>query len=236
MGLSNFGRDIVARAIGGDPLVIISTATASAAGSITVAGAPFTASSGGPPEAGGHTGHVVIAGSTAANFAFGTVIASSTTVLTIDAWKAQADPEPATPASTPSATAPLAVLQGGAPAFYMGISIATRVFTAADNFLTNDGSTISELWFSGGGIRRRRATWAHTNGTATYTLANTFTGNGSDTYPQTIAKIGVFQNYVNATVTTANSGGVLFQTLLSATATLAASGDNVAITDTITIS
>jgi hypothetical protein len=118
----------------------------------------------------------------------------------------------------------------------MGISVATRVFTAADTVLTNDGSTVSELWFSGGGLRRRLASWSHTGGTATYALANTFTANGSDTLPQTIAKIGIFQHYVNTTVTTSNSGILLFQTLLSATATLSASGDNVLCTDTVTIS
>jgi hypothetical protein len=127
------------------------------------------------------------------------------------------------------------VVPGGFPAFYMGISTATRVFTAADAVLTNDGTTVSELWFSGGGLRRRLASWAHTNGTATYTVSNTFTANGSDTLPQTIAKIGLFQHFVNTTVTTSNSGIILFQTLLSSTATLSASGDNVAITDTVTI-
>jgi hypothetical protein len=162
------------------------------------------------------------------------ILSNSTTVLTVDQWHSMTAPE--TVGSTPGSTTPFCILPGGAPAFYMGISVATRVFTASDNFLTNDGTTISELWFSGGGLRRRLASWAHTTGTATYTLANTFTANGSDTLPQTIAKIGIFQHFVNTTVTTSNTGGNLFQTLLSSTATLSASGDNVAITDTITVS
>lgn len=234
MGTTNFGRDIVARAVGGDPTGIADTATGTAATTLTATATPFTASSGGPPENGGFVGHVVVAGTTAANFAYGVILKNSTSVLTVDQWHNFTTPE--TVASTPSATAPYVVVPGGAPNFYMGISVATRVFNAADNFLTNDGSTISELWFSGGGMRRRLATWAHTNGTATYTVANTFTGNGSDTFPQTIAKIGIFNAFVNTTVTTANTGANLFNTLLSATATLSASGDNVAITDTVTIS
>jgi hypothetical protein len=122
------------------------------------------------------------------------------------------------------------VLVGGAPAFYMGITTNATAFNAADTTLA------SELWFSGGGLRRRLASWAHTNGTSTYTVSNTFTANGSDTLPQAIAKIGIFQHFVNTTVSTSNSGVMLFETVLSSTATLSASGDNVAITDTVTIS
>jgi hypothetical protein len=232
MGLSNFGKDTVAKTVGGDSVGITGTATGTSATTLTT-GAVFTASVAGPPDTGGHVGHIVVAGS-ASPFVYGVILSNSTTVLTVDQWHSMTAPE--TVGSTPGATTPFCIIPGGAPAFYMGISIATRVFTASDNFLTNDGSTISELWFSGGGLRRRLASWAHTTGTATYTLANTFTANGSDTLPQTIAKIGIFQHFVNTTVTTANTGGVLFQTLLSSTATLSASGDNVAITDTITIS
>jgi hypothetical protein len=234
MGLSTNGRDMVARGVGGDTLGYVGTATASSATTLTDSGGAFTASSGGPPALGGLVGHIVVAGSAAANLTYGVIISNTSTVLTVDQWHSATAPE--TVASTPSATAPYVVCVGGAPAFYMGISVATRVFTAADTVLTNDGTTVSELWFSGGGLRRRLASWAHTNGTATYTVANTFTANGSDTLPQTIAKIGIFQHFVNTTVTTSNSGIILFQTLLSATATLSASGDNVQITDTVTVS
>lgn len=234
MGLTNNGRDAVARLVGGDSLSAIGTATGSSATSLTDSGASFTASSGGPPALGGLVGHIVVAGSTAANLTYGVIISNTSTALTIDQWHSVTAPE--TAASTPSTTAPYVVLPGGAPCFYMGISVATRAFNAADTVLSNDGTTVSELWFSGGGLRRRLASWAHTNGTATYTVANTFTANGSDTLPQTIAKVGVFQHFVNATVTTSNSGILLFNTNLSSTATLSASGDNVAITDTVTIS
>lgn len=228
MGLSNNGRDAVARAIGGDATGFAGTATSTTATSLTNTGASFPASSG-TPALGGLVGHVVVAGSV-----YGTIISNTATVLTIDQWHDPTAPE--TVGSTPTGTSPYVVLPGGFPCFYMGISVATRAFNAADQVLTNDGSTVSELWFSGGGLRRRLASWAHTNGTATYTVSNTFTANGSDTLPQTIAKIGLFQHFVNAAVTTSNSGILLFQTLLSATATLSASGDAVAITDTVTVS
>jgi hypothetical protein len=228
MGLALNGRDMVARAVGGDTLGASGTATGTTITSLTDSGASFTASSGGPPALGGLVGHVVVSAGV-----YGTIISNTTTALTIDQWHSPTAPE--TVGTTPGNVA-YVVVPGGFPAFYMGISIATRVFTAADTVLTNDGTTVSELWFSGGGLRRRLASWAHTNGTATYTVANTFTANGSDTLPQTIAKIGLFQHFVNTTVTTSNSGILLFQTLLSSTATLSASGDNVAITDTVTIS
>jgi hypothetical protein len=83
-----------------------------------------------------------------------------------------------------------------------------------------------EIVTAGGGLIRALSTWAHTTGTNTYTLTNTFTANGSDSLPVTLAKIGIF----NAQ----NGGRLLFETLLSSTATLSSIGDNVAITETVT--
>ncbi len=84
-----------------------------------------------------------------------------------------------------------------------------------------------EITTAGGGLLRAIGTYAHTAGTNTSTLTKTFTGNASDVYPKVIAKLGV----LNA----ATSGGTLgYETLLNATATLTISGDNVAITETVT--
>lgn len=234
MGLANNGRDAVSQAIGGDGNSTFGVATGSSATTLTNSGAAFPASSGGPPATGGLVGHIVASGTTTAVNTYGVVLSNTTTALTVDQWHTPATPE--TAATTPATTAPYIVLPGGAPCFYMGISIATRAFNAADAVLSNDGTTVSELWFTGGGLRRRAAAYAHTGGTATYTIQFTFTANGSDTLPQTIAKVGIFQNYVNATVTTSNSGILLFNTNLSSTATLSAVSDNVQITDTVTIS
>ncbi|WP_141576128.1 hypothetical protein [Actinomadura sp. WMMA1423] len=89
-------------------------------------------------------------------------------------------------------------------------------------------SLSGEITTSGGGLVRAQATYAHTNGQATATLSKTFTANGSDSLPVVIAKIGIF----NA----ASSGTMTNETLLSATATLSASGDSITITDTVTAS
>jgi hypothetical protein len=90
-----------------------------------------------------------------------------------------------------------------------------------------DTSLTGEITTAGGGLVRVAATYAHTAGTNTYTLTNTFTANGSDSLPVTLAKIGVFD--------AASSGNMPFTTLLSATATLAVSGDQVTITQTVTM-
>jgi len=227
MGFSTGGKDIVARQIG-DTTGYTGTATASSATTLTATGTPFTASSGGPPARGGLVGHIVCT----TGSAYGVILSNTTSVLTVDMWHDLVAPD--TVATTPSATAVFAVLPGNAPAFYTGISVATRVFTAADDFLSNDGTTISELWFSGGGLKRKLGTFAHTDGTSTFTLTTTWTGNASDTYPQTVAKWGCFQHEVTAAPTTTTSGRMLFDTLLSATATLSASGDALTVTNTIT--
>jgi hypothetical protein len=90
-----------------------------------------------------------------------------------------------------------------------------------------DTSLSGEITTSGGGLVRAAGTYAHTNGTNTYTITITFTCNGSDSLPVTIAKIGVF----NAV----SSGTLVFETLLSATATLSASGDALTVTQTVTL-
>lgn len=104
---------------------------------------------------------------------------------------------------------------------YMAVSANSTAASASNTTLPGEITT------AGGGLLRAQATYAHTGGTNTTTLTKTFTANGSDTLPVTIAKIGVLN---------ASSVGTLgYETLLNATATLTVSGDNVAITHTLTI-
>jgi hypothetical protein len=103
---------------------------------------------------------------------------------------------------------------------YIAVTANATAPSAASTTLTAEIST------AGGGLLRAQATYAHTASTNTTTLTKTFTANGSDSLPVTIAKIGVFN---------ASTVGTLgYETLLSSTATLTASGDNVAITETVT--
>jgi hypothetical protein len=103
---------------------------------------------------------------------------------------------------------------------YMAVSANATAASTASTTLPGEITT------AGGGLLRALATYAHTAGTNTTTLTKTFTANGSDALPVTLAKIGILN---------ASSVGTLgYETLLSATATLTVSGDNVTITWTDT--
>lgn len=115
----------------------------------------------------------------------------------------------------------MASLSQAAAANYIALTANSAAPAAGDTTLTGEIATAS------GGLIRAQATPAHTNGTSTYTLTHTFTANGSDVLPVTIAKIGVF----NASTV----GTMMFETLLSATATLTASGDQIVVTETVTL-
>lgn len=115
----------------------------------------------------------------------------------------------------------MASLSQAAAANYIALTANATAPGAGDTTLT------AEIATGGGGLIRAQATPAHSNGTSTYTLTKTFTANGSDSLPVTIAKIGVF----NAS----SSGSMMFETLLTTTATLSASGDALTITDTCTL-
>lgn len=104
---------------------------------------------------------------------------------------------------------------------YIALTANSTSPSAGDTTLTGEITT------GGGGLVRAQATYAHTNGTSTFTLTKTFTANGSDSLPVTIAKIGIF----NAS----SSGTMAFETLLSATATLTSSGDQLQLTSTVTL-
>lgn len=103
---------------------------------------------------------------------------------------------------------------------YMAVTADATAAAATDTTLAGEIAT------AGGGLLRAQATYAHTAGTNTTTLTKTFTANGTDALPVTIAKIGVF----NA----ATVGTMGYETALNATATLTTSGDSVTITETVT--
>jgi hypothetical protein len=161
------------------------------------------------------TGHMVVIGGV-----YGVIVSNTSTVLTVDRWYTPASPGGAA-ASTPASGA-YVVLPGQAPYWYMALSTNGTAPSATDTTLT------SEITTAGGGLIRKLATYAHTTGASSYSLAATFTVNGSDTgLPVTIQKIGIFNSLT--------SGRMQFETLLSATATLSAVGDSVTVTDTVSL-
>lgn len=77
------------------------------------------------------------------------------------------------------------------------------------------------------GLARAAGTYGHTNGTATYTITRAFTFTRASAVDRTVAKIGVF----NA----ASTGILAFETLLSASQLLQTNGDQLTVTQTVTL-
>lgn len=108
-----------------------------------------------------------------------------------------------------------------APANYMALTANSTAPNVTDTTLAGEITTAS------GGLIRKSCPYGHTAGAASYTLTPVYTANGSDVLPVTVAKIGVF----NAS----SAGTMVFETTLSSTATLSASGDQLTITETVTL-
>lgn len=197
--------------MGGDVAGFTGTATATTATSLTATGTPFVASA--------YIGHHVVAGGV-----YGVVTANTTNVLTIDQWYTPGSPGGAA-ATTPSGTSVYVILPGNGPYWYMAITTDTGAPSATDTTLA------SEITAAGSGCVRKLATYAHTTGVASYSVAATYTYTSTDqTFgSRAIAKIGIFNTLTPAT------GRMQFETLLAQTATLTATGDALTITDSVSL-
>lgn len=150
---------------------------------------------------------------------------AASSVLTVDRWyDAAALPANAgvAAASTPAAGA-WQILPGNAPGAYMALTATATAAVDGDTALTGEITT------AGGGLIRALPTYAHTAAGTTTTLTKTFTANGSDTLPVTVAQIGIFQGVVAA------ASRMIFRTLLNATMTFSLSGDQGQVTHTTTL-
>lgn len=77
------------------------------------------------------------------------------------------------------------------------------------------------------GLSRAQGTYGHTNGTNTYTITRAYTFTRASAVDRTVAKIGVFN---------ASSTGIMaFETLLSASQLLQTNGDQLTVTQTVTL-
>ena len=202
----NSGLDLVSAVLGGDTTGYSGTSTGTTATTLTDTGAAWTTNA--------YAGHVVVTGSV-----YGVVASNTATALTIDKWYTPASPGGAA-AATP-ATGAYVVLPGGQPAFWMALTANSTAPASTDTTLAGEITT------AGGGLVRAVATYAHTSGASTFTLTKTYTANGSDALPVTIAKVGTFNS--------STGGRMVQETLLSSTAPLSASGDALTITDTLTV-
>lgn len=211
----NNGLDILSRTLGGLTVGFNkATATASSTTSLTATGTPFVASA--------YIGCIVVDVTTGV---YGIISANSTSVLTVDRWYNPATPGGAA-GSTPGTTDSYIILSGGPPAWFMGISTTNTASVATDTTMAGEINTAS------GGCNRTLATYAHSAGTTTFTLANTFTTNSNDTssLPYAVARDGLFTSAVISGATT-----MMVETLLNAIATLSLTGDAVTVTHTLTV-
>lgn len=163
-----------------------------------------------------YVGHMVVT-----NGVYGIIQSHTATVLTVDRWYTPSTPGGAA-GGIPPTTTPYVIVPGNAPAWYMALTATATAPSSTDTVLTGEIATV------GGGLIRQLAAYAHTGGAASYTLTGTFTANGTDALPVTIAQMATFQSLV------ASTGMMLFRTLLSpGTATLSASGDQLTVTQTV---
>lgn len=185
------------------------TATGSSATSLTRTGAGWTTDQ--------FKGFVVFAEN-----AWGLITTNSATVLTVDRWYNPASPGGAA-GTTPSATAKYVISTGGVPCPFIGLSANSSAVVNGDTTLAGEITTAS------GGLIRKISPLAHTAGASTGTLTPVYTANGSDSLPVTIAKIGIGASLLSA-------WNQFCLTLLGTTATISLSGDQLTVTDTITLS
>lgn len=219
MGHTSVGIDLMSKAMFGGLTGEKGTATASS-------GSTLTTNSGVTHATNDLAGQAVYTGTTTVVGVYGVIVTNTSgtnTVLTVDRWTDPANPG-STAGTTPASTAPYVIAPGGTPAWFMGLTATNTAFSAGDTTLAGEITTAS------GGLIRKICPYAHTAGTTTTTLTPVFTANGSDSLPVTVAAIGVFNVLVGTT------GVLAYHTVLGSTATLSASGDNLTITETITLS
>lgn len=204
--LTTAGRDLIAAAYGSLGFGVTGTiATASSATSLTATGTPFVVDA--------HKGWTVIAEESTNAPVHGNIGSNTTGVLTVDAWRTGDN----TAGTTPGATANYLILPS-ARSPWMALTENASAANAADTVLTGELTT--------GGCGRALATYAHTGGTATYTLVKTFTVTA--TFPA-IHKGALF------TASNPTAAGIMvFEAVLNADASVI-SGDSLQVTATVTL-
>lgn len=199
---TNAGNDAQADMMGGGSAVSFTgTSTGVTATTLTMTGAGWTTDQ--------WIGHVVVSGSR-----FGVVLSNTATVLTIDKWYDPAAPGGA--AGSSPATGVFVLVPGNAPAYWMAITTDATAPAATDTTLA------SELALTG--LSRKLATYSHSAGVNTFSLAAQFTN--PDTTARTINKAACF----NAQ----NAGRMVWETAVPSPPVLASATDSVTITDTVT--
>lgn len=221
---NNGGLDTVAANLWsalGAATVLGLTGTATAINSTTISGGT---ESGTPTHiANDATGQAIVLWT---NGAYGLVLSNTSgtsPVYTVDRWYVPNNPGGT--AQTVSGTPGYSLLPGGLPSLFMGITANNSAASSGDTVLT--GEITSGTGDSG--LIAKATTNAHTAGTTAVTQSATFTASGvGGGLPITIAKLGTGPSLLSAFKRPV-------QTLLTATATLNVTGDQLTATDSITI-
>ncbi len=205
--LTTVGRDLLSAGLGN---------FAGKEGAMTAATATSATPAGGGMTVDAYKGHRVWAAAAliTSPSSYGNIGSNSATVLTIDQWWTAADGVATTPAATNGYHIQPSVL-----ARFMGVTADVSAASAASTVLTGE-ITIN-------GLTRALAAYAHTGGTATYTLTKTFSVTGG---PQTVHRGGLF----TAANTTA-AGVLVFETVANVDAIVTTS-DSLVATWTVTLS
>lgn len=207
--LTNSGRDLIAAAYGN---------FAGKDGALTASSATTATPAGGGMTVDAYKGHRVFCPVTGLTTApvYGNIGSNSATVLTVDGW--WIGTTDTMTGATPAATNGYHI-QPAALSRFMALTENAGAAAATDTVLTGELTT--------GGASRALATYAHTGGTATYTLQKTFTITA--TFPA-IHKGGLF-TAANPTA----AGIMVFEAVLTADASVI-NGDSLQVTATITLS
>lgn len=221
--LTNIGRDVWASWMGGFiPTAQNAPATAVSSSAVTGTGTTWTASNLATPQLGCASFRIVapVTGITTAPV-YANIISNTTSVLTIDGWLKADDTAGTTPASTNS----FIIMPGGIGSVrYMALTTDSAAAAAADTVLATE--------IAASGASRALATYAHTQGAATFTLQKAYSITGSLT---AIHKMGLFCSQTQGGTTAALGGPMVFETVLNADATVV-NGDTLTVTDTVTLS
>ncbi len=214
------------------PATLMGVGTATAATSTTLTGSAETNASRAANEC---AGMLLVVGPNASGTGskvYGLIIShtsGTTPVYTVDRWYNEATPG-GSAGTTPNATSLYSVV-AAPPTMFVALSTDTTAKSLGGTAGTADSSTIAqaltgEITTAGGGLIRKIAPIG--NSGASVTLTPVFTANGTDSLPVTVGTAAASASIV------ATNGALDYMTLVSPTATMSASGDQLTLTWTMT--
>ena len=208
--ITNKGKVLWASAIGNATNGYTGTVASTTTTTLVVAGTPWSAEQ--------FVGQDVYSGAVV-----GTIVSNTNKTLKVARWEKPGSTRGGAPAAEPSAAASFSIASGACPAAWVAISASKVAVKATNETLEGEiGSPKEEA--AKFGLVRKLATFTYI-GSNEYKVEVTFTAKESDTVAVTLAKIGIFNAQVG--------GVMMFESLLTAEATLSKLGDSVTITDTV---